>query len=49
MLEAEVLKWVDALRVIFKFTECAVVSVSSPPHLRGRGFLGLPLYSLPTP
>lgn len=49
LLEAEVLKWVDALIVIFKFTESAAVNVSSPPYLNDRGFLELPLHSLPTP
>lgn len=49
MLEAEVLKWIGALTVIFKFTECAAVNISSPPHLRGRGFLVLPLHNLSTP
>jgi len=47
-LEVEVLKWVDALTVIFNFTESTVVNTSSPPHLRGRDFLELPSHSLPT-
>lgn len=47
-LDVEVLKWVDALRVIFNFTESTAVNTSPPPHLTGRYFLELPLHSLPT-